>query len=93
MNKIIKEHASINGASIYYEFIQHDQNKPTLVMLHGFLSSMFCYRKMIPLLKDDFNLITIDTPPFGKSEKEMSGKKREIDEITIHVFSLNNLAL
>ncbi|MGP4040563.1 alpha/beta fold hydrolase [Gracilibacillus sp. D59] len=43
--------------------------KPTLIMLHGFLASTYCFRKLIPLLQRDFQIITIDIPPFGESEK------------------------
>ncbi|MDQ0229798.1 alpha/beta fold hydrolase [Metabacillus malikii] len=61
--------AKILGVNVHYEVYETDRTKPTLVLLHGFLSSTFCYRKIIPLLKNDFNLVGIDLPPFGKSEK------------------------
>ncbi len=43
--------------------------KPTIIMLHGFLASTYCFRKLIPLLQKDFQIISIDIPPFGESEK------------------------
>ncbi|NPC93956.1 alpha/beta hydrolase [Bacillus sp. WMMC1349] len=59
---------SIQGVEIYYEYYKNP-GKTTLILIHGFLSSSFCYRKIIPLLKDEFNLVAIDLPPFGQSEK------------------------
>ncbi|WP_254112644.1 alpha/beta fold hydrolase [Bacillus pumilus] len=53
---------------IYYEHYPN-QGKKTLILIHGLFSSTFSYRKLIPLLKQDFNLIAIDLPPFGQSEK------------------------
>ncbi|ASB90544.1 Haloalkane dehalogenase [Bacillus sonorensis] len=61
----------IQGVDIYYEHYENP-GKTTLILLHGFLSSSFCYRKIIPLLKDEFNLIAIDLPPFGQSEKSQT---------------------
>lgn len=75
----------INGINVFYEFY-HDphttiSSKPTLVMIHGFLSSSFSYRRLIPLLKKEYSILAIDLPPFGKSEKS---KK--------FVYSYKNLA-
>ncbi|WP_438801033.1 alpha/beta fold hydrolase [Bacillus pumilus] len=56
------------GLDIYYEHYPN-QGKKTLILIHGLFSSTFSYRKLIPLLKQDFNLIAIDLPPFGQSEK------------------------
>ncbi|MFP3324821.1 alpha/beta fold hydrolase, partial [Planococcus sp. SIMBA_160] len=56
------------GLDIYYEHYPN-VGKKTLILIHGLFSSTFSYRKLIPLLKQDFNLIAIDLPPFGQSEK------------------------
>lgn len=71
----------INGNDIYYEYYQHDVSKKTLVLIHGYLSSSFSFRRLIPLLQKDFNVITVDIPPFGKS-----GKSRQF------VYSYENMA-
>ena len=60
---------NILGVNVHYEVYEKKTPKPTLVLIHGFLSSSFCYRKIIPLLEHDFNIVTIDLPPFGKTEK------------------------
>lgn len=40
-----------------------------MVLIHGFLSSTFSFRRLIPLLQRDFNILSVDLPPFGKSGK------------------------
>ena len=52
----------------YFEQYQRDESHPTLVLLHGFLSSSFSYRKLIPYLTNRFNVIAIDFPIWKKWE-------------------------
>jgi pimeloyl-ACP methyl ester carboxylesterase len=59
----------IKGVNLHYELYQHSKKKPVLVMLHGFLSSSFSFRRLIPFLKEEYTILSIDLPPFGKSEK------------------------
>ncbi|QFT90388.1 2-hydroxy-6-oxo-6-(2'-aminophenyl)hexa-2,4-dienoic acid hydrolase [Bacillus sp. THAF10] len=75
----------ISGINIFYEF-HHQPNspiesKPTLVLIHGFLSSSFSFRRLIPLLTKEYTVLAVDLPPFGKSEKSKS-----------FVYSYENLA-
>ncbi|MBM7586259.1 pimeloyl-ACP methyl ester carboxylesterase [Bacillus pakistanensis] len=60
---------NVNGVDVFYEYYRHPYAKETFVLLHGFLSSTFSFRHLTPLLKQDFNVISIDLPPFGNSEK------------------------
>lgn len=60
---------SINGINIYYELYGHENTKETIICLHGFLSSSFSFRRLIPYLTKHYNVISIDWPPFGKSGK------------------------
>jgi pimeloyl-ACP methyl ester carboxylesterase len=60
---------NIFGINVHYEVYRQHPSNPVMILVHGFLSSSFCYRKIIPLLKEDFTIITIDLPPFGKTEK------------------------
>jgi pimeloyl-ACP methyl ester carboxylesterase len=64
----------INGVEVYFDSYinNHIENKPVLVFVHGFLSSSFSFRKLIPFLLNHFSLILVDVPPFGKSEKATS---------------------
>lgn len=71
----------INGIDLYYEHYQNYRAKQTLMFLHGFLSSSFCFRKIIPILGHDYEIFSVDLPPFGKSGKSMS-----------FTYSYNNIA-
>lgn len=62
-------HHPINNIDIYYEFYPNKTSEKTFVLLHGFLSSTFTFRHLIPLLKKDFQVLSVDLPPFGKSGK------------------------
>lgn len=66
---LIGKTAEINGFRIYYEESENMEQRQTLVMLHGFLSSSFSFRKLIPYLTNDYHVICVDMPPFGKSDK------------------------
>ncbi len=58
---------TINDIEIFYEHYHHPTSKETVVLIHGFLSSLFSFRHLIPLLKERFSIVSIDLPPFGKS--------------------------
>ncbi len=77
----IKGIEKVGQIDIYFEQYQRDESHPTLVLLHGFLSSSFSYRKLIPYLTNHFNVIAIDLPPFGKSGK-----------IYNYIYSFENIA-
>lgn len=71
----------VNNINIYYEFYPNPHSSKTLILLHGFLSSTFSYRRLIPYLNKEFQIVSIDLPPFGKS-----GKSNKF------VYSYQNLA-
>ena len=77
----IKGIEKIGQIDIYFEQYQSEQSHPTLVLLHGYLSSSFCYRKLIPYLKNQFNIIAVDLPPFGQSGKKYN-----------YIYSFENIA-
>lgn len=60
---------NIKGIDLYLEIHQNKNAKETFVLLHGFLSSSFSFRRLIPYLTEKFNVISIDLPPFGQSGK------------------------
>ncbi|MEK3887704.1 alpha/beta fold hydrolase [Bacillus sp. FSL K6-3431] len=64
-----ENHAFVNGIDVYYEEYQSIDCAPVFLLIHGFLSSSFSFRKLIPLLVKEFHVISIDIPPFGKSGK------------------------
>ncbi|MBS4190737.1 alpha/beta hydrolase [Bacillus sp. FJAT-49705] len=72
---------NMNGTDVYYESYSNDSSKETIILIHGFLSSSFSFRRLIPFLTNEYNIISIDLPPFGKS-----GKSRRF------LYSYHNLA-
>jgi len=56
-----------NGAKIFYREAG-DKSKPTFLLLHGFPTSSFMYRNLIPLLAPHFHVIAPDLPGFGFTE-------------------------
>ncbi|PLR92694.1 alpha/beta fold hydrolase [Bacillus sp. T33-2] len=67
-------YTTVKGIDLYYEHYPHDSSNETVVLLHGFLSSSFSFRHLIPLLRKDFTVISVDLPPFGKSGKSSKFK-------------------
>ncbi|OZM56204.1 hypothetical protein CIB95_13905 [Lottiidibacillus patelloidae] len=69
----MKDTITINTINVYYEsYVEEGREKPTIILIHGFLSSIFSFRKLMPLLTEHFHVYAIDLPPFGKSEKSRS---------------------
>ncbi|RFU70166.1 alpha/beta hydrolase [Peribacillus saganii] len=67
---ITGQRIKLEGNEFYYEAFHHSKTAPTLILLHGFLSSTFSYRRLIPHLNASYNIVSIDLPPFGQSGKE-----------------------
>ncbi|MDG5789697.1 alpha/beta hydrolase [Evansella sp. AB-P1] len=65
--EIKKEYITLQGMQIYCESIIND--KPPIILLHGFVSSTYTFKRLIPLLKEHFSVVAIDLPGFGRSEK------------------------
>lgn len=88
----------IHETDVYFEYYQHPSSHHTIVLIHGFLSSTFSFRKLIPLLIHDYNVLTIDLPPFGKSGKSTRYKYtyqnfaqtivKLMDDLDIHSASI-----
>ncbi|MGG3624886.1 alpha/beta hydrolase [Bacillus gobiensis] len=83
---------TIKGVNIYYEHYEN-AGKQSLVLIHGFLSSTFSFRRLIPLLKKDFNLIAVDLPPFGRSEKSKKFiySYKNMAELVLELIQLLNI--
>ncbi|MCC7405887.1 MAG: alpha/beta fold hydrolase [Bdellovibrionales bacterium] len=45
-------------------------NGPPLLLLHGIAANLFAWRKLIPLLSSQFQVIALDLPGFGYSTKD-----------------------
>ena len=60
-----------------------DSNAPVVLLLHGFPSSSFMFRELIPRLADQYHVIAPDFPGFGFTEVPGDGK---------YVYSFDRLA-
>ncbi|HEX7064025.1 MAG TPA: alpha/beta hydrolase [Bacillales bacterium] len=61
----------IDNVNVHYEFYpcKNDQTADTLILIHGYLSSTFSFRQLIPLLTQTYTVAALDLPGFGESEK------------------------
>jgi hypothetical protein len=66
-------HVEVDGISIFYREAG-DPGKPTMLLLHGFPSSSFMFRDLIPLLANQFHLVAPDYPGMGYSEAPPASK-------------------
>jgi pimeloyl-ACP methyl ester carboxylesterase len=56
-----------DGVNIFYR-AAGDPNAPVVLLLHGFPSSSFMFRELIPRLADRYRVIAPDLPGFGFTE-------------------------
>ena len=56
-----------DGLSVFYRECGSD-DKPVLLLLHGFPSASHMFRDLMPMLEKDFHLIAPDYPGFGQSD-------------------------
>ncbi|WP_209122236.1 alpha/beta fold hydrolase [Alkalihalobacillus sp. BA299] len=73
----------VNNVKVHYEYYFHDNQleRPVIVLIHGFVSSTYSFRHLIPLLAGHHPVLAVDLPGFGKSEKSNT-----------FVYSLQNYA-
>lgn len=57
---------SVNGLDIFYREAGNPQ-KPSILLLHGFPTSSFMFRNLIPALAEKYHLVAPDFPGFGQS--------------------------
>src|SRR5207302_3199845 len=56
-----------DGVQVFYR-TAGEANAPVILLLHGFPSSSFMFRELIPRLADDSSVIAPDLPGFGFTE-------------------------
>jgi pimeloyl-ACP methyl ester carboxylesterase len=56
-----------DGVQVFYR-AAGDANAPVILLLHGFPTSSFMFRELIPGLANDYRLIAPDLPGFGFTE-------------------------
>jgi pimeloyl-ACP methyl ester carboxylesterase len=72
-----------DGIRVFYR-AAGDANAPVILLLHGFPTSSFMFRELIPLLANDYCVIAPDLPGFGFTEVQAERK---------YVYSFDQLAL
>lgn len=88
MTQTTYNYATINGRRMFYREAG-DAALPTIVLLHGFPTSSFMFRDLIPLLADRFHVIAPDYIGFGQSDAPSAAEFEYIfDNLTAHVAGL-----
>ena len=59
--------ATVNGRKVFYREAG-DPNSPTILLLHGFPTSSFMFRDLIPRLAGKFHVVAPDYIGFGQSD-------------------------
>ncbi len=59
--------AEADGVQVFYR-AAGEANAPVVLLLHGFPTSSFMFRELIPRLADDYRVIAPDLPGFGFTE-------------------------
>ncbi|HEY5810624.1 MAG TPA: alpha/beta hydrolase [Povalibacter sp.] len=77
---------NVDGVEIFYREAG-SRDAPTLLLLHGFPSSSYHYRRLIELLADRFHVVAPDYPGFGYSDAP-----RSRSEGGTFVYSFDSLA-
>jgi pimeloyl-ACP methyl ester carboxylesterase len=72
-NAVSYQTVKIDGLDIFYREAG-DRSKPTILLLHGFPTSSFMFRNLIPRLSRDFHLVAPDYPGFGQSSMPKVGQ-------------------
>jgi len=67
MSPTLHHFATVQGRQIFYREAG-DPSLPTIILLHGFPSSSFMFRDLIPLLAEGFHVIAPDYIGFGLSD-------------------------
>ena len=64
----------IDGLTVHYKLA--GQGQPALVLLHGFASSTFSWREVMPVLAESYTVVAFDRPAFGLTERPLPGQWR-----------------
>src|SRR6204780_570610 len=72
-----------DGVQVFYRS-SGEANAPVVLLLHGFPSSSFMFRELIPRLANDYRVIAPDLPGFGFTEIPAERK---------YLYSFDGLAL
>lgn len=81
-------YATVNGRKVFYREAG-DPAAPTIILLHGFPTSSFMFRDLIPQLSGKFHVIAPDYIGFGQSDAPSATEfDYSFDNLTNHVTGL-----
>ncbi|KAF9560840.1 alpha/beta-hydrolase [Agrocybe pediades] len=89
----IKTHC-VNGIGIFYrEAVPVNKvDAPLILLLHGFPSSSFQYRNLIPLLASKYHVIAPDFPGFGFTRVPLAGAPAGPDAAPPFAYTFDSIA-
>jgi len=73
MSSVHHRTATVDGHEIFYREAG-PSDAPAIVLLHGYPTSSFMFRELIPLLADDYHVIAPDHLGFGHSAAPLVGE-------------------
>ncbi|MGJ4951806.1 alpha/beta fold hydrolase [Bradyrhizobium sp. HKCCYLS20291] len=80
--------ATVHDRKVFYREAG-DPGRPTIILLHGFPTSSFMFRDLIPLLADRFHVIAPDYIGFGHSDAPSVAEfDYSFETLTAHVAGL-----
>jgi pimeloyl-ACP methyl ester carboxylesterase len=81
-----------DGVEVFYR-AAGDPNAPVVLLLHGFPTSSFMFRELIPRLADQFRVIAPDLPGFGFTEVPEKRKYTYSFDALAHTMEAFTVAL
>jgi pimeloyl-ACP methyl ester carboxylesterase len=88
-----------DGVQVFYR-AAGEASSPVILLLHGFPTSSFMFRELVPRLADDYRVIAPDLPGFGFTEVPLERKYLySFDQLALtieaftRVFKLNRYAI
>lgn len=72
-NPVHYRYAKVGEVNLFYREAGNPAN-PTIILLHGFPTSSFMYRNLIPMLSKRYHVIAPDLPGFGLTESPPRGQ-------------------
>lgn len=66
-NTFTNTYIDLMDTDIYCTYCLNDN--PPIILVHGFVASSYTFHTVMPLFTQDFSVIALDLPGFGRSEK------------------------
>jgi pimeloyl-ACP methyl ester carboxylesterase len=72
-SRVSFHHAQVDNVKVFYRRAGNPA-APAVLLLHGFPTSSFMYRDLIPMLSERYHVIAPDMPGFGLTEAPATGQ-------------------